>query len=144
MIFDALLYNLPGKQNKRSRKGSRESHSSDLHRLARIKQNKCLGQDKHTPEMHSKLSRRLNDSTLIKMLTETLSVYERGLTLRKKRQHSARAEVTICQVLSRCTQSHRRIACTYAHSLPHMGPLLLQVFFSFCDFPWFSYYITLF
>lgn len=33
-------------------------------------------------------------------------------------------------MLSRCTQSRRHIACTYAHSLPHMSPLLLQ-FFSF-------------
>lgn len=34
--------------------------------------------------MPGKQSRKLKESTLIKMLTETLSIYERGLTLRKK------------------------------------------------------------
>lgn len=86
--------------------------------------------------MHSKLSRRLIESTLIKMLTETFWIYERGLALREKKQHSARAEVTICQVLSRCTVPHMHAACTYAHGLPHTSPHLLNFFcslFGFCD-----------
>lgn len=37
-------------------------------------------------ERTSELPRRLKQSTLIKMLTETLSIYERGSTLRKKKE----------------------------------------------------------
>lgn len=142
-----MPFNLTGKHKNGAEKATEKV--PDLPRLARIKQKKkeWWERDTHTQEMHSKLSRQLKESTLIKMLTETLSIYERGLTLRKKKQHSAGAAVTICQVLSRCTQSHRHIACTYAHSLPHMSPLLLQFFFffwCFCDFSCFSYYIILF
>lgn len=82
--------------------------------------NKWRGQDKHTPEMHSTLSGRLMKSTLIKMLTQTLWIYERGLTLREKKQLSAGAVLTICQVHSRCTISHRRVRTrppTHEHSL---------------------------
>lgn len=50
------------------------------------------GQDKHTREMHSKLSRRLKESTLIKMLTEPLSIYERGLNAEREKRSSVQLE----------------------------------------------------
>lgn len=70
--------------------------------------------------MHRALSGRLMESTLIKMLTQTLWIYERGLTPREKKQLSAGAVLTICQVHSWCTISHRRIGTrppTHEHSL---------------------------
>lgn len=83
---------------------------------------------------------KLKESTLIKMLTKTLWIYERDLTLSKKKkkkekkQHSARAEVTICQMLSRCTvsQAHSLHICTQP---PTHGPSLVTLFtrfFKFC------------
>lgn len=132
--------NLTGKQKNEAEKaaGGVRGLISIGHRQNQTRMNGGGGvggvQDKHTGEMHSKLSRRLIKSTLIKMLTETLWIYERGLTPREKKQHSARAKVTICQVLSRCTESHRHIAGTYARGLPHMSPRLLKVFFCFVFF----------
>lgn len=125
-IFDAVLCNLPGKQKNEAEKAAEKFTTLVPLGSPESCKNKWRGQDKHTREMHSKLSRRLIESTLIKMLTETFWIYERGLVLREKKQHSARAEVTICQVLSRCTVPHTHTACTYVHGLPHMSPRLLN------------------
>lgn len=146
MILDALL--CKQQQQKRRAKKKEAEKVAALISLGspQFNKKKWWEQEERTLEMQSKQSRRLKESTLIKMLTVTLSIYERSLTLRKKQQHSARAEVTICQVLSRCTQSLRHIARTYVHSLPHMGPLLLQVFLTtliFMFFFSFFYCITL-
>lgn len=139
MILDALLCKQQQKRRAKKRR-QRKSRLWSPPGSPQFNKKKWWEQEERTPEMQSKQSRRLKESTLIKMLTVTLSIYERSLTLRKKQQHSARAEVTICQVLSRCMQSLRHIARTYVHSLPHMGPLLLQVFWLL----WFSCFVFFF
>lgn len=73
--------------------------------------NKWWGLDKHTLEMPGKQSRKLKESTLIKMLTETLSIYERGLTLRKKRSD---IQLELKNHLSSAFQVH---TVSQAHSL---------------------------
>lgn len=89
MIFDAPLCNLTGKTNKFKKKKEAENAVEKVTALISLgspksNRNKWWGLDKHTLEMPGKQSRKLKESTLIKMLTETLSIYERGLTLRKK------------------------------------------------------------
>ena len=95
---------------------------------------KWPGQDKHTSEMHSERSRRLHERTLIKMLTETLSIYERGLTLRKKGatfSSSWSNHLSSAFQVHTVSQAHSLHICT---QLPTHGPSLITVslFFSFC------------
>lgn len=94
------------------------------------------GQDKHTREMHSKLSRRLKESTLIKMLTETLSIYERGLTPREKKEatfSSSRSNhLSSAFQVHTVSQAHRLHICTQP---PTHEPSLITVFFLFSTLP---------
>lgn len=126
-----MLANKMEKKGKKSRGGEGWGESQGPISLGSPESDKNKWrwvQDKHAPEMRSKLSRRLIESTLIKMLTETLWIYERGLTRREKKQHSAPAKVTICQVFSRCTESRRHI-CT---GPPTHEPSLIRAFFFPC------------
>lgn len=134
MIFDALLCNLIGKQQKKQNRQREKVTAPISHGSPESNRSKWWGQDKHAPEMQQTL-RRMKEWTWIKNVDwNTFDLRKRHIAEKreKKRRHRAGAEVTICQVFSRCTQSQKHIACTYAQSLPHMDSLLLQALLSVC------------